>query len=57
MLLQLIRRVLSDVLVGDVSYIDDTTVVFTCEEDVRFEAAVILAQMSQLGLRLNPLKQ
>ena len=36
MLLHLIRQVLSDVLVGDVSYIDDTTVVFACEEDVPF---------------------
>ena len=41
MMLFLIRRVLSDVLVGDVSYIDDTTLVFTCEEDVRLGVAVI----------------
>ena len=34
MLLQLIRRVLSDVLVGDMPYIDDTMVVFTYGEDV-----------------------
>ena len=46
MLLQLIRRVLSDVLVADVSYIDDTTVVFTCEEDVRLGLTVIFEQMS-----------
>ena len=56
MLMRLIRRVLSEVLVGDVSYIDDTTVVFTCEEDVRLAVAVIFEQMSRLGLRLNPVK-
>ena len=56
MLLQLIRRVLSDVLVGDMPYIDDTTVVFTCGEDVRLGVAVIFEQMSRLGLRLNPVK-
>ena len=55
-LLCLIRRVLSDVLVGDISYIDDTTVVFTFEEDVRLGVAVILEQTSRLGLRLNPIK-
>ena len=55
-MLKLIRGVLSDVLVGGMSYIDDTTVVFTCEEDVRLGFAVILEQMSQMGLRLTPVK-
>ena len=56
MLLFLIRRVLAEVLVGDVSYIYDTSVVFTCEEDVRLGVAVIFEQMSRLGLSLNPVK-
>ena len=56
MLLFLVRRVLAEVLVGDLSYIDDTSVVFTCEEDVRLGVAVIFEQMSRLGLRLNPVK-
>ena len=56
MLLFLIRPVLAELLVEDVSYIDDTSVVFTCEEDVRLGVAVIFEQMSRLGLRLNPVK-
>ena len=48
MLLFLVRRVVAEVLVGDVSYIDDTSVVFTCEEDVRLGVAVILSKC--LGL-------
>ena len=54
MVLQLIRRVLSDVLVGDASYTDDTMVVFTCEQDVRIGLTVIFEQMSRPGLRVNP---
>ena len=45
MLLQLRRRVLSDVLVGDVSHSYDTTVMITCEEDVLLGVAVIFEQM------------
>ena len=54
MLLQLMRRVLAGVLVGEVSYIDDTSAVFTSEEDVRLAVAVVFEQMSRLGVRLNP---
>ena len=54
MLLQLMRGVLAGVLVGEVSYIDDTTAVFTSEEDVRLAVAVVFEQMCRLGVRLNP---
>ena len=56
MLLFFSRRVLSDVLVGNVPYIDDTTAVFMCEEDVRLGVAVIFEQTFCLVMRLNPVK-
>ena len=54
MLLYLIRQVLSDVLVGDVSYIDDTTVVFTCEEDVRLGGCCDFRANVWTGVEVEP---
>ena len=54
--MRLIRTVLGEVLADSVSYIDDTWLVFRCEEDVRLAVPVVFEHMCRLGIRANPIK-
>ena len=56
LLLRLIGRILAEVSVEKVSYIDDMLFVLRCEVVVQLAVEVVFEPMCRLGLRMNPVK-